>query len=303
MGYISAIPNRGILKITGKDRASFLQGLVTNDVGKVSLEQTIYAALLSPQGKFQFDFFIVAHINTTGEEEWFLECGGDRAEDLLKRLSLYKLRCDVTIENVSDDFTVWALWDLDLNPLNLLPQPGLTQPFEEGILFVDPRLADLGSRVIAPKNNPQDFYKRWELTLSPWVAYNYHRLTLGVPNSQDILVDRGVLLECGLDELNAIDWRKGCYMGQELTARTRYRGLVRKRLIPVHIEGKPPLFQTPILQGTQDVGNMRTTEQDQGIAMIRLNALSNPLPFSCGNATVVPHIPHWMRLPSEKNEG
>lgn len=87
-------------------------------------------------------------------------------------------------------------------------------------------------------------------------------------------------------------------MGQELTARTRYRGLVRKRLIPVRIQGDPPAFQSPIFQGGVEVGDMRTATAEYGIAMIRLEALSKPLPFFCGNATLVPHIPHWMHLPS-----
>jgi folate-binding protein YgfZ len=297
MIYTAILPNRGILKITGKDRGAFLQGLITNDVHKIKPNQAIYAALLSPQGKFQYDFFIVA---CPEEEAWFVECDADRAEALLKRLSLYKLRCDVTIENRSDAFDVFVVWGSEaLNILGLPFQPGVAKIVGEGALYVDPRLADLGARVILSKGKAQDFFERFRVSLSSNDAYNLHRLKLGIPDgNQDVLVDRGILLECGFDELNAIDWDKGCYMGQELTARTRYRGLVRKRLVPVHIQGDPPDFQSPIFQGGVEVGNMRTAMAEWGIAMIRLEALSKPLPFSCCNATLAPRVPDWMRLPS-----
>jgi folate-binding protein YgfZ len=297
MIYTAILPNRGILKITGKDRCAFLQGLITNDIHKLKRDQAIYAVLLSSQGKFQYDFFMVA---CPEEEAWFLECDGDRAEALLKRLSLYKLRCDVAIENRGDAFDVFAVWGSEaLNVLGLPFQPGVAKIVEGGVLYVDPRLAELGARVIVPKGKAQDFFERFPANLLSGDAYNLHRLKLGIPDgNRDVLVDRGILLECGFDELNAIDWDKGCYMGQELTARTRYRGLVRKRLVPVYIQGDPPDFQSPIFQGGVEVGNMRTAMVECGIAMIRLEALSKPLPFSCGNATLVPHVPGWMRLPS-----
>lgn len=298
MIYATHLPTRGLLRLTGKDRAAFLQGLVTNDVEKITPDHTIYAALLSPQGKFQYDLFIGAH-----HEEWLMDCDGgpnqERIEALLKRLSLYKLRSDVTLENISDAWDVGALWGLKaLETLNLPPKPGATKALEGGLIFVDPRLAELGARVILPTAKMADFWKTVEATPTPFEDYDLHRLKLGIPDGgRDVLVDRGILLECGFDELNALDWHKGCYMGQELTARTRYRGLIRKRLVPVHIQGRTPPFETPIIQDGTEVGEMRTAIQDWGLAMLRLEALSKPLPFECGSALLIPQIPNWMCLP------
>jgi folate-binding protein YgfZ len=163
-------------------------------------------------------------------------------------------------------------------------------------------LADLGIRIILPQDKTQGLFESHEVKWASFEDYDLHRLKLGVPDgSRDILVDRGILLECGFDELNAIDWNKGCYMGQELTARTRYRGLVRKRLIPVRIQGAVPAFQSPVFQGSAEVGDMRTAAPGWGIARLRLEALSKPLPFQCSNATLIPHVPQWMHLPSLTN--
>jgi folate-binding protein YgfZ len=305
MTYAAVLPNRGVLRVTGKDRATFLQGLITNDVGKISLEQGIYAALLSPQGKFQYDLFITACTDAEGQEAWLIDCDRDRAECLLKRLSLYKLRSDVSIENVCGQFAVLAIWGHSgvLDTLGLRGVPGAAKPLKEGSVFVDPRLVELGARIILPQDNIQNFYESAGITFTAFDNYDFHRLEAGVPDgSRDILIDRGVLLECGFDELNAIDWNKGCYMGQELTARTRYRGLVRKRLIPVRVQGETPAFQSLILQDGAEVGELRTVTKERGIAMLRLEALSKPLPFQCSSATLTPHIPHWMCLPSLNEE-
>lgn len=281
MTQATIINNRGIIRLTGKDRAPFLQGLITNDVHKIFPNQAIYAALLSPQGKFQFDLFVYQI-----QDDWYIECDHDRADMLLKRLSLYKLRSDVTLENVSDRFVVCVIWGSD----------GLND-------MTDPRLMEMGSRLILPRDEITSFFDRNGYDVRPIEDYDYHRIKLGIPDGErDVLVDRGILLECGFDELNAIDWQKGCYMGQELTARTRYRGLVRKRLVPVHIQGKTPAYQTPIFQGEHEVGELRSVQNDWGLAMIRIEALHRSLPFTCGNATVIPHIPQWMRLPSLDDE-
>ena len=137
-----------------------------------------------------------------------------------------------------------------------------------------------------------------ELSLSN--IYESHRISLGVPDgSRDIPIDKGVILEYGFDELQAIDWKKGCYMGQELTARTRYRGLIRKRLLPVKIEGEPPLPFTPIFLEDTEVGEMRTSVSGCGLALLRLDSIRDTLPkLTCGNAQLTPYIPSWVKLPA-----
>jgi len=309
MTQATLLTHRGILKISGKDRAAFLQGLITNDVNKISDEQAIYAALLSPQGKFQYDLFLSAFKDSQGQEVWMMECDRDRADALQKRLSLYKLRSDVTVENMNNDYSIYAIYGSHhSNKLDISFQRGAAKPIDGGVAFVDPRLLELGIRAYVPVDKAVNFLKTLDIDLSSYEDYDRHRVKLGIPDGpRDVLIDKGILLESGFDELNAIDWKKGCYMGQELTARTRYRGLIRKRLIPVRIQlgqiqEEMPTCESPIFQEGVEVGEMRSIVKEWGIAMIRLEALRKSLPFSCGDATVTPHIPPWMCLPSSTDE-
>src|SRR5260221_3240146 len=144
---------------------------------------------------------------------------------------------------------------------------GDAKPESDTLFFVDPRLAALGGRAYLPATNvPAE--------TGTSADYDRLRITQGVPDgSRDLPVEKAILLENGFDELNAIDWDKGCYMGQELTARTRYRGLVRKRLMPVTIEGPAPAFGAPLLLGEKEAGEMRSANGELGLALIRLEAL------------------------------
>ena len=127
--------------------------------------------------------------------------------------------------------------------------------------------------------------------------YNRHRLILGVPEGgQDLIPEKSILLESGLDELHAISWTKGCYMGQELTARTKYRGLVRKRLFPITIEGKAPAFGTEIFKNGASVGDIRSHAGSHGLALLRIESLKEPGDFVCDTAVLSPSTPFWMRV-------
>jgi hypothetical protein len=177
-----------------------------------------------------------------------------------------------------------ALADLDLPAA-----PGRARADGQGIVFVDPRLAALGARAFLPR-------QALPAETGSLADYDRLRLALGVPDgSRDLPVDKAILLENGFDELNAIDWEKGCYMGQELTARTRYRGLVRKRLMPVAIEGAAPAPGTPILLGDKEAGEMRSAQGDVGLAMIRLEALGQG-PLTSGEARLTPKKPDWAKF-------
>jgi folate-binding protein YgfZ len=131
-------------------------------------------------------------------------------------------------------------------------------------------------------------------------AYDRHRLALGLADgSRDMELERTILLECGFDELHGVDWEKGCFLGQELTARTKYRGLIRKRLIPVLVEGPLPEPGAPILKEDREVGEMRSGSGDLGLAMLRLEALeagAGPAPFMAGEARLTPRLPDWLKL-------
>src|SRR5215469_2002827 len=258
--------DRGVLRIADKDRRAFLQGLVSNDINKVGPDRAIYAALLSAQGKYLHDFFIVEI-----GEGLFLDAEAARLADLKRRLLLYKLRATVEVVDASEQFVVTALFGDDaLSTCGLPPQPGAATRIDKGVLYVDPRLAALGARLLVPRGEPLPITA---FSKNDSIAYDRLRLSLGVPDgSRDLAVDKAILLEAGFDELNGIDWQKGCYVGQELTARTRYRGLIKKRLVPVAIEGPVPTPGAPLALGARDAGEMRSCRDGLGIALLRLEA-------------------------------
>jgi folate-binding protein YgfZ len=283
---------RGLVAISGDDRSEFLQGLVSNDVSRVSADRAIYAALLTPQGRFLHDFFIA----TIGET-LYLDCEASRRDDLRRRLSIYRLRSKATLADATAEFAVALLYGADLTArLGLNDEPGAAKPWEGGSLYVDPRLAGLGARAILPRAQAGAILARAGLVPGNAVDYDRLRLSLGVPDgSRDLPVEKAILLENGFDELHGIDWEKGCYMGQELTARTRYRGLVRKRLLPVAIDGPLPAPGTPVMAGDKEAGEMRSGIDGLGLALLRLEHL-DAAPLLAGNSRLHPRTPGWMDL-------
>ena len=284
---------RGLIAIGGDDRTAFLQGLVSNDVSRVSAERAVYAALLTPQGRYLHDFFIAAIGDTL-----YLDCEASRRDDLRRRLSIYRLRSKVTLADATADFVVALLYGADLAArFGLGDAPGAAKPWEGGVVYVDPRLPEMGARAILPKAHADEILARMGLTPGNAARYDRLRLSLGVPDgSRDLPVEKAILLENGFDELHGIDWQKGCYMGQELTARTKYRGLVRKRLLPVEIEGPLPAPGTPVTAGDKEAGEMRSGADDLGLALLRLEHLDDSL--RCGDSRLKPHRPAWTNLES-----
>jgi len=289
--------DRAVITIAGEDRQAFLQGLISNDTAKITPDRAIYATLLTAQGRFLFDLFIVGEA-----DRYLVDCAAPRRADLIKRLNMYKLRSKVTIADADADWCVVLLFGE--GALDRVGQSvGTAAAFGNGVAYVDPRLPDLGVRLILPRVTARETLEAMSATEDPdGAAYHRRRIALGVPDAaRDLTPEKSILLENGFDELNAIDWQKGCYMGQELTARTRYRGLVRKRLLPVRIEGATPAPGTPLMLGGQELGEMRSASADGtlGLAMVRLEALAgNAAPtFHAGAAKLSPDIPGWMRLP------
>ncbi|TCZ53149.1 CAF17-like 4Fe-4S cluster assembly/insertion protein YgfZ [Roseicella aquatilis] len=268
---IAYLPERGVVEVAGEDRVAFLQGLVSNDVTGAGPGGAVFAALLSPQGKWLSDFFLLAE-----GERLLLDCERPQAPMLAQKLSRFRLRSRVAVRDASTDFAVHAGWG--------------DAPLPQGVVAApDPRLPEAGWRALAPAPLPGA-----EASPEDW---DRHRLGLGLPEgSKDLVPDQTVLLEAGFDELHGISWTKGCYMGQELTARTKYRGLVKRRLVPVAIEGPLPAPGTPVLAGEAEVGEMRSGRDGRGIAQLRLEALDGR-PLRCGEAALTPRIPAWMALP------
>ncbi len=262
------LEERGVLAVSGDDRRSFLQGLVSNDVDKIGPAQTRYAALLTAQGKYLHDFFMIE-----ADDAILLDAERGRLADLKRRLSLYRLRAKVALDE-RPDLVVTAVFGGRAPAIfDLPPEPGVARRFGSGVAFVDPRLTELGVRCVLPRAS-------WRATLAAeadldqveFAAYDRLRLELGIPDgSRDLVLEKSILLELGFDELNGVDWQKGCYIGQELTARTKYRGLVKKRLMPVRIEGPAPAPGTILTAQGREIGEMRSSRDGIGLALLRLD--------------------------------
>lgn len=266
------LSHRGVLRISGDDRRNFLQGLISNDIHLCTGDKSIYAALLTPQGKFLHEMFVY-----DADDCFLIDCEKERADDLVQRLNTYKLRAKVSIENVSDDFKVWAF-----------PKGGTG--------FVDPRLSDIGKRGIFEK---QKSFSAFQI-LDDFV-YNQLRLALGLPEgSRDMMVGKSTLSDGNFDLLNGISWTKGCYVGQELTARMHHRALVKKRMFPVKISGAAPTAGTILYFDDQEIGEMRSSNGAIGIALLNIElaklCFQGSGPITAKNCQLLPTLPGWLKL-------
>ena len=297
MAKFVLLEERSIIAVGGPEARAFLQGLISNDVNKVTAGRAVYAALLTPQGKFLHEFFIAELDGTL-----LLDCEAARAADLLKRLTLYRLRSKVELKDRAADFRVAAVFGTDAAAaLGLGDEAGAAKPLSGGVAFIDPRLATMGARAVLPAATASEALAALGLEAAAQEDYHRHRLALGVPDgSKDVAVDKAFLLESNFEELNAIDFKKGCYVGQELTARTKYRGVVRKRLFKVAIEGPLPEPGTPIMRGDKEAGTMRSGLDHAGIALLRLEdveaAAASGEPLTAGSARLKAEKPDWVKL-------
>ncbi len=259
------LAQRALIRLQGDDARSFLQGLISNDMQLCQQQHPLYAALLTPQGKFLHDLFIHDH-----GDGFLIDCEAPRRDDLLTRLQAYKLRAKVIL-SIMDDLNLWALW-------------GAGAPDYP----VDPRHAGLGWRVILPSGQIPEGSE-----ISAFDDYDRVRIGLGVPDgSRDMVVGQSTLSDGNIDVLNGVSWTKGCYVGQELTARMHYRALVKKRLYPVRIDGDPPAFDAPIFQNDLDVGSMRSSCGAVGLALLKcdVDAADQSLTLT-SNATTLHLMP------------
>ncbi len=295
------LENRGLLGLTGEDTIEFLQGLVSNDVTKITPSCAIYSAMLSPQGKFLYDFFLLQF-----GDELLIDCEAERLDDLKRKLTMYKLRSKVDILDRSQDFVVAALLGENVaDKLGVKNEEGVATGYQGGTAYIDPRLAQIGGRCVIPKESAEVSLTEDGFISATPEEYEAARLCLGLPDgSRDMIVEKSILLENGFQELNGVDWDKGCYMGQELTARTHYRGLVKKRLMPVQIEGPLPAPGTPVMLGDVEAGEMRSGQGENGLALIRLEqfetASQSGQDLSAEGAILHPVKPDWAEFQSEK---
>jgi folate-binding protein YgfZ len=293
------LDDRGVLAVSGPDHRSFLQGLVSNDVEKVGPSRALYAALLTAQGKYLHDF-MMAEVDGV----ICLDAEAARLGDLKRRLAVYRLRARAALDEKPHLAVAAIFGDGALAATGLSGEPGAAQPFGSGVVFVDPRLAALGVRCILPRNDIRQALSDSGLSEASFTAYDRLRLALGIPDgSRDLTPEKSILLEAGFDELNGVDWLKGCYIGQELTARTKYRGLVKRRLMPVEVDGPTPPPGTIVTADGREVGEMRSGRDELGLALLRIEPIVEGKPLRAGGANLTVTKPGWMRLENANGPG
>ena len=226
------LDDRAILYINGEDAKEFLQNLNSNDINKVSDVNSCFSSLLTPQGKFLYEFIIVKH-----KSGYLLDCEKPQAEELFKQLSLYKLRSKVEILNLSNEFVVAAFsHEKFLTFDEAKDQPGYTIKYREDPIFLDPRNKNLGARLIINLEKLYLSLKKLDLHDANLKEYYSLSHSLGiVPKDLNKLKDKLFGIECNFEELNGIDFKKGCYVGQENTARIKLKNKLSKRLFPINV--------------------------------------------------------------------
>ncbi|MDF1748405.1 MAG: folate-binding protein [Alphaproteobacteria bacterium] len=285
------LTGRGLITLSGDDRVSFLQGLVSNDVTKLESGRALWSALLTAQGKFRHDFFLIPD-----GDRILIDCeGADRLMDLGQTLRRYVLRADAQL-GIDQTVACFAIWG---DELSALPADGTATSVAGGILFADPRLPAMGYRLIAPPETARQWLTDKGATEQSRADWDAHRIPLGIPDgARDIQPDKAILLEHGFDELHGLDWKKGCYMGQELTARTKYRGLTKKRLLPVRLSGEAPEEGSQITTADgKDAGTLFSIQGNWGLALLRLDPVKKKTALTSGGAALQPEIPAWITLP------
>ena len=274
---IAELADRTAIKISGTDAHKFLQDVVTNDVTKAVEGKAVHAALLTPQGKILFDFLLLDQ-----GDHFLLECDRDTVGDLIKRLTFYKLRASVEFADLSNEVNVWAAWDHE-------PECG-----EGAIKYADPRLEALGFRIVAPVS--QDMTQTGCNVVNEG-AYHAHRISMGIPEAgKDYALGDTFPHDAGYDQLNGVDFQKGCYVGQEVVSRIQHRGTARKRIVPVR--GVSDLSTgASITAGDMSIGVMGSVSGDTGLATVRLDraekAISDGQSLNAGGIEISLEQPDW----------
>lgn len=249
--HLALLADRSILRLTGRDGRGWLQGLVTSDIERLAAGEGRYAALLTPQGKILSDFFVVPD-----GESLLLDCRRDQAQSLLKRLSMYKLRADVALADAGDMLMAAAAWG-DAPPA-----------VSRAIVYADPRDPSLGWRLIG---EAQEF-DLIGIESGHEDAYAAHRILRGIPEGGiDFAFNDAFPHEANLDLLHGVDFKKGCYVGQEVVSRVQHRGTARKRIVPVAFAGDPPATGTAVIAGDVEIGAIGSVGNGRALAMLRID--------------------------------
>jgi folate-binding protein YgfZ len=276
------LPDRAVLRVSGDDARHFLQNLITGEVEKLAIGEACFAALLTPQGKILFDFFVIAH-----ENEFLIDAPETLAADLAKRLRFYKLRAKAEIEET--DFTVAVVLDSVQKP-------------HFDIAFDDPRHPQLGTRILLPPTGAENNLRTAGLTLASADEWQKHRIALGIPEGgKDFAYGDTFPHEADMDQLGGVDFKKGCFVGQEVVSRMQHKTVVRTRVVPVAFDGNPPEQGTEVKIGEKAAGIFGSSSGGRGLAKLRLDRIEDGLKagetLSANGIALSLVKPGWAKFP------
>ena len=286
------LEDRGLLYISGEDCKEFLQNIITNNINKVDEKNSCYSALLTPQGKYLYDFNITKH-----KSGYFLDCEKKSIDNLFKQLNLYKLRSKVEILNLSNEFVIAVIskerfLDMENSSLN----SGCTIKYREDSIFLDPRNIELGARIVT--NLEKLYLSLKKLGLQSADKNEYYKLShgIGIPqNNTEKLQNKLFGIECNFDQINAIDFKKGCYVGQENTARIKLKDKLNKRLLPIEvIEGD---LENDIITTEKDEIGKVLINGNYPYALVKFKneKFDFNKTFNCGSAKIKIRKPDWLQ--------
>ena len=284
------LEDRGLLYINGDEAKEFLQNIITNNIENVSEDRTCFSVLLTPQGKYLYDFIIIKH-----KSGFLLDCEKKIIDDLYKKLNLYKLRSKVEILNLSNEFVVASLSkEKFLEIENSKDKEGSTIKFREDPIFLDPRSKELGARLIINLEKLYLSLKKLGLEISEVDEYYNHSHLLGIPQvDTKYLQDKIFGIECNFEELNGIDFRKGCYVGQENTARIKLKDKLNKRLFAIKVlEGQ--INSEEITFKNKNIGRLLINNK-YPFALLKLEnkKFDFDIDLKCGDAKIKALKPYW----------
>jgi len=289
------LPDRGVVKVAGDGARNFLHGLVTADILNLTPGAARFCALLTPQGKIIADFF-VAEAPARDGGGFFLDVPRERLATLVERLNLYKLRAKVIVEDLSEILGVLAAWDG--NPVSAAP-PDAQQSI--GLRFADPRLPTLGMRLMLPPHLAATAASEFGAMLVAASEYEAHRIALGIPRGGlDFSYGDAFPHETDMDQLNGVDFEKGCYVGQEVVSRMEHRGTARTRAVPIRYDGAVPQPGTAIVAAERQLGSIGSAAAGKAIALLRLDRVADALAHGetlmAGTTPIRPVKPDWARF-------
>jgi folate-binding protein YgfZ len=286
------LEDRGILYINGVDAKEFLQNLISNDINKVDEANSCFSSLLSPQGKFLFAFIIIKH-----KSGYFIDCEKSQTEALFKQLSVYKLRSKVEIMNLSNEFVVAAFnREKFLKFEGAKDEPGNTIKYREDSILLDPRNKDLGARLIINLEKLYLSLKKLELKDSPIDEYYQLSHELGIAQKDmNKLQNKLFGIECNFEELNGIDFQKGCYVGQENTARIKLKNKLSKRLFAIQLISGKLTEGAPIYANDIEIGKVLINDK-YPFALIKYldENFKEGIDLKSENAVLRINMPNWI---------